>query len=254
MNRTMAEIKVFNSGKIYLNGNNVTLEQMKKELTKLKSVSSEIYFNRELEKNNYSPESLQVIQTLTEFRMLIHFSDKTDFSNNFDENGIPILNTGKINALNTNLDVVAQLCQHIFQNGKEVIMDTNHGDAVWFDGAMLEVGTNFPAALQQLIARHTQYHDIWQLVRQLDAENTGEWKDASVIYSAQGAGYVNVKSLDGKVRASVNSIYVEYLNQRYPTASIRVKGDSEPVIFVVAGRVRGAVMPYELTNNEEEKN
>jgi hypothetical protein len=127
-----------------------------------------------------------------------------------------------------------------------MIVDTNQTEIVWSDGAILEIGTNFPPALQELISRPTHYHDIRSFVAQLEAGKTSEWKDASVVRSPRGDGYSTVRSLDGKVSTSVETMYVEYLKQRYPTASVRIKGESEPVIFLVAGEIRASVMPVKF--------
>jgi hypothetical protein len=67
-----------------------------------------------------------------------------------------------------------------------------------------------------------------------------------VLPSSRSAELSTVKSLDGRVTASVESVYVEYLQQRHPTATVRIRSDSEPVIFEVAGGVRALVMPVRV--------
>jgi hypothetical protein len=47
----------------------------------------------------------------------------------------------------------------------------------------------------------------------------------------------------------VELLYVEYLGQRYPRASIWIKGQFDPIAFVVAGELRAAVMPVKLATN-----
>ncbi len=143
-------------------------------------------------------------------------------------------------------DVVTRLCQHIVEKRRKMIVDTNQTEIVWSDGAILEVGTNFPSGLQELISRPNRYHDIRSFVKQLDTASTFEWKEASVTPSVRREGYATIKSLDGKIAASVQSLYVEYLRERYPTATIRIRGEFEPIIFVVDRQIRASVMPMKL--------
>jgi hypothetical protein len=140
-------------------------------------------------------------------------------------------------------DTVARLCRHIVEKRQKLFVDAHQTETIWSDGAVLEVGTNFPAALQKLISRPTQYRDIHSFIDKLDAEKGSEWRDASIVHSPNKAGYSTVTSLDGKVSASVDSLYVEYIRERYPTARVRVKSQFGPVVFLVAGEVRASVMP-----------
>lgn len=142
-------------------------------------------------------------------------------------------------------DVVARLCQHIVQKRQKMIVDTNQAEIVWSDGAILEVGTNFPSKLENLIARPTHYHDIRSLVKQLDAVSTS-WTEAFVTRSARGDSFATIRSSDGTISVSVESVYAEYLGQRYPTAVIRIRGESGPIIFVVDGQIRASVMPVKF--------
>jgi hypothetical protein len=143
-------------------------------------------------------------------------------------------------------DVVTRLCQHIIQNRQKIIVDTNQAEIVWSDGAILEAGTDLPAALQELISHPTHHHDIRSFLKQLDRESGTAWREASVHRSPQGASYSIVRSVDGKISAKVESLYVDYLRQQYPGAIIRVRGEFEPVIFLVAGQIRASVMPVKF--------
>src|SRR5438132_308035 len=75
-------------------------------------------------------------------------------------------------------DIVGQLCQHITKERKKMIVDTNQTETIWSDGAILEVGTNFPAALQELIASPTQLQDIHTFVGQLESRNPRDRREA----------------------------------------------------------------------------
>ncbi|MFA7006063.1 MAG: hypothetical protein WC429_18610, partial [Verrucomicrobiia bacterium] len=183
-----------------------------------------------------------VMDVVAKHRLPISMSSKPDFSDFVDEKGVSHPRSGE-NPKPKSSDVVARLCQHIVQKRQKMIVDTNQTEVVWSDGAILEVGTNFPGALQELISRPTHHHDIRSFVKQLEAGSTSQWRDASVARSARGDSYATIRSSDGKISASVESLYVEYLAHRYPTAIIRVRRESEPVIFVVDGKIRASVMP-----------
>jgi len=124
-----------------------------------------------------------------------------------------------------------------------MIVDTNQAEIIWSDGAILEVGTNFPSGLQELISRPSHYHDIRSFVRKLEEESKTEWRDASASPSPRNPRYASIRSNDGKITTLVDWLYVEYLHQRYPSAVIRIRGEFEPVIFLVDGRIRASVMP-----------
>lgn len=122
-------------------------------------------------------------------------------------------------------------------------MDTNQVEVIWSDGAILEFGTNFPPALQELISRPSHYYDIRSFVAQCLAPNSSEWKNASVVRSSKPGPYSFIRSKDGSVSSSVQSLYVEYLHERYPTARVRIKGKFDPVLFLVGDEIRASVMP-----------
>src|SRR6266516_486298 len=126
-----------------------------------------------------------------------------------------------------------------------MIVDTNQTEIVWSDGAILEISTNFPTSLQELISRPTHYHNIRSFVTQLDAKSS-QWRDASLTRSPRGDSYAIVRTSDGKVSTSVESLYVEYLGQRYPTATVRMRVEFEPIILVVDGEIRASLMPVKF--------
>jgi hypothetical protein len=143
-------------------------------------------------------------------------------------------------------DVVTRLCQHIAQKRQKMIVDTNQTEIVWSDGAILEVGTNFPGDLQELVSKPTHYHDIGSFVKKFDIGDAFEWREAFISTSSRRDGFTTIASLDGATTASVEPLYVEYLGKRYPTASIRIKGQFEPIIFIVHGRIQAVVMPVKF--------
>lgn len=126
-----------------------------------------------------------------------------------------------------------------------MIVDIDQTTIVWSDGAILEVGTDFPRELQELISRPTRYHDIRSFLNQLNAD-APEWTKAFTTRSERGDRYAVIRSPDQKISTTVESLYVEYLVQRYPAADIRIKGQFEPIIFVVDGEIRASVMPVKF--------
>jgi len=146
-------------------------------------------------------------------------------------------------------DVIDRLCQHIVENRKKMILDgaTNQTETIWSDGAILEVGTNFPPALQKLISKPTMYRDIGSTLQRLGSSaSDSQWKEAAAAPISQGQRYLKIQSLDHKVTVQVESLYIEYLQQRCPKAQIRVKEERGPAVFIVNGRVRAAIMPVIL--------
>jgi hypothetical protein len=143
-------------------------------------------------------------------------------------------------------DVVTRLCQHIVHKRGKMIVDINHPPAIiWSDGAILEVGTMFSDSLQELISRPTQYHDIQSFVTQLDVKSP-QWRGADVTCSLADANHVIVRTLDDKISTTVEALYIQYLGHRYPAATIRMRGELEPVIFVVDGKIRASLMPVKF--------
>ena len=94
-------------------------------------------------------------------------------------------------------DVIDRLCQHILDNRKKMILDggTNQTETIWSDGAILEVATNFPPALQKLISKPTMYRDIGSTVQRLGSTASDpQWKDAAPPPITQGQRYVKIKA------------------------------------------------------------
>lgn len=127
-----------------------------------------------------------------------------------------------------------------------MIVDTNQTELVWSDGAVLELGTNFPAPLDQLISNPTSYLDIRTSLRKIDAQRPTEYREAEVQPDTHHDRYLKISSMDGNVSTSVEALYVEYLLQRYPGGSFWIKGKFDPIAFVVAGQLRAAVMPIKF--------
>ena len=142
-------------------------------------------------------------------------------------------------------DAASHLYQYIVQSRRNFIVDTNQAEIAWSDGVILEIGTSFPDGLQDLISHPTHYQNIRSFLTELDIKST-QWQEASVTPSPLGDNYAAIRTTDGKIRVSAQSIYVEYLNQQYPAATILVRGESEPIVYVEDGEIRASLMPVKL--------
>lgn len=140
-------------------------------------------------------------------------------------------------------DVNSRLCQHIVQDRQKIYVDSNKDEVVWSDGGFMEVGTNFPPDLEALILKPTRHLDLNSTIAQLNAGMVAGWSEAVVRASPLGKGCSIIQSMDGGVSVTVASIYIEYLSERYPASSIRIKSETEPTVFLVAGKVQAAIMP-----------
>lgn len=136
---------------------------------------------------------------------------------------------------------VARLCQAVRER-KQMIVDNEQSEIIWSDGAMFEVAGKFPPALQELISAAKDHRNLKPAITRM-AGNPTEWKDASVSRSPKGDAFRIVKSSDGTLSVTVSSAYIDYLRERYPKARVRIKGEFQPVLFLVGDTVRGAIMP-----------
>src|SRR5262249_39086227 len=134
-------------------------------------------------------------------------------------------------------DVVARLCQHLTRDRRKVLVDTSQPETIWSDGAIFEIAANYPPALQEMISHPTGNRDIRSFVKTLVPRLPAEWKEASIKTSPRGDRYFSIQSNDGTVTATIDALYVEYVQYRYPTAMVKVKGEFEPVVFLVDGQL-----------------
>ncbi len=142
--------------------------------------------------------------------------------------------------------IVQELCRHIQQDRQMMIVDTNQTELIWSDGAMLELGISFPPGLQALITNPTHQHPIGTFVSDIEARRKTDWISAYIDTRHQTDGHVAIHTIDNRITAVVASIYVEYLNYRYPDALILIKGEFEPILFIVSNRVQASVMPVKF--------
>jgi hypothetical protein len=80
----VARVGVLASGSLQLNGEPTTLEELKAELSRLRSEKGEVWYWREQPTGEPPPIALQVLQLVTEAQLPISFSSKADFSDVLD--------------------------------------------------------------------------------------------------------------------------------------------------------------------------
>ena len=147
----------------------------------------------------------------------------------------------KASAAATN-DAAQALADHITATRRSIIVDTNRTRTAWSDGAILEVATNFPSAVEQLVLRPSRYQSIHPYLDQLAVAESGVWKRAELT-SKNKEGLRTVVTTDGSVKIFVNQLYLDYAFQRYTNATLWIKGPLDPVVVRAGTQVCVAIMP-----------
>ena len=138
-------------------------------------------------------------------------------------------------------DASRALADHITSTHRLVIVDTNHVQTAWSDGAILEAATNFPAPIGQLILNPSRYHPITSYFDQLNVTEKGVWRQAKMTIKNKD-GLRTVATADGSVKMLVNSVYLDYACQRHTNATLWVKSPFDPVAVRVGTQVCIAIM------------
>ena len=72
----IAKVKVDRAGRIYLNGRIVTLENLKRELSRLHKVNGAVWYHRENPHQDPPPEALVVLQAIIDARLPVKLLEK----------------------------------------------------------------------------------------------------------------------------------------------------------------------------------
>jgi len=72
----VAKVKVDRAGRIYLNGRIVTLENLKRELSRLHNVNGAVWYHRENPDQDPPPEALAVLQAIIGARLPVKLLEK----------------------------------------------------------------------------------------------------------------------------------------------------------------------------------
>ena len=72
----IAKVKVDRAGRIYLNGRIVTLENLKREFSRLHMVNGAVWYHRENPHQDPPPEALAVLQAIIDARLPVKLLEK----------------------------------------------------------------------------------------------------------------------------------------------------------------------------------
>jgi len=72
----IAKVKVDRAGRIYLNGRIVTLENLKRELSRLHKANGAVWYHRENPYQDPPPEALAVLQAIIDARLPVKLLEK----------------------------------------------------------------------------------------------------------------------------------------------------------------------------------
>ena len=72
----IAKVKVDRAGRIYLNGRIVTLENLKREFSRLRKVDGAVWYHRENRGQEPPPEALAVLQAIIDARLPVKLLEK----------------------------------------------------------------------------------------------------------------------------------------------------------------------------------
>jgi hypothetical protein len=72
----IAKVKVDRAGRIYLNGRIVTLENLKRDLSRLHKVNGAVWYHRENPHQDPPPEALAVLQAIIDARLPVKLLEK----------------------------------------------------------------------------------------------------------------------------------------------------------------------------------
>ena len=81
------KISVYQNGKVVVNGDDISIDELKTELSDLKSKNGVVWYYREAGEEEPPPIATEVISTVIEYQLPVSLSSKPDFSDFVDENG-----------------------------------------------------------------------------------------------------------------------------------------------------------------------
>ena len=146
---------------------------------------------------------------------------------------------------------VQRLREHLVSKHRSVFLERLGEEYLWSDRAILERGTKFPKPIQSLLEDSIpdgaivpgRMGEVLQDVERRRAE----WRPATL--RRLGTTDLDCEVGDGSATFSVNCVYVNYLETRYPQGRFLVKappldgGTPEPLLFLEGDQVRAALMP-----------
>jgi hypothetical protein len=107
------------------------------------------------------------------------------------------------------------------------------------DGHFLEFADTLPPAIERLRDQYAHHLSKPAIKSLIPPEDDGLAEEVQAV-RGQGGKY----ELTSRSRRSiVDGHYYDYLKQRYPTATVFCRGETQPVVFSQEGVVRAVLMP-----------
>ena len=128
----------------------------------------------------------------------------------------------------------------------EVAKDSAGSRFVWTDRALIEIADGPPpeplgTLLSAAPGNDGQFaawvHDTYET-------QIKEWHPAKKNPHPPKAGTDEIVGDAGGAHCFVNPVYISYVLDRYPEASVFIKGPTDPVLFTVNGQIRAVVAPW----------
>jgi hypothetical protein len=139
---------------------------------------------------------------------------------------------------------------HILSEHRPVHIEHLGAETVWSDSAIIERAEKFPAPIQQLIdappVGAPLAKDAMVQFLQDHERRKAEWQVGTTKRAGTADLDCSVASVASDTTgAKINCIYLNYLEARYPNATLLVKGVHDPVLFFVGAQLRAAIMPIQ---------
>jgi hypothetical protein len=128
----------------------------------------------------------------------------------------------------------------------QVAKDQSGSRLVWTDRVFIEITDGFPPEplATLLTAAPSNNGEFAQWVHNTFETQTKAWHAAKRNPRPPKQGTDELLSDAGKDHCFVNPVYVSYVLDRYPKASILIKGPTDPALFTVDGQLRAVVSPW----------
>ena len=128
----------------------------------------------------------------------------------------------------------------------EVAKDQDGPHLVWTDRAFIEIADGpVPEPLASLLAMAPANNGQFaKFVHDTFETQAKAWHPAKRNPHPPKLGTDEIVADSGGIRCFINPVYVAYVLNRYPKASILIKSPTDPALFTVDGQVRAVVSPW----------
>lgn len=83
----VAKVTALSSGRLLLNGSEITVQTLGAELERLKANGGAVWYDRENPQRKPSPQAMAVIEQVVRHQLPVSLSSQADFSDYIDKNG-----------------------------------------------------------------------------------------------------------------------------------------------------------------------